>query len=123
MSESKTFHEITPHEAWELYQAGQAIIIDVREPSEYAVERIRGALLSPIATLNATALPDGKGGKRIVFSCASGNRSARAALAYLDAGREEATHIKGGMKAWKEAGLPYVGVDPATGGIKDRNVG
>ena len=122
MSESKTLFEITPQEAWELYQAGQAIIIDVREPAEYAVERIRGALLSPIATLNPTALPDGKGGKRIIFHCASGARSARAAALYLDAGRTEATHIKGGIIAWKQAGLPYVGVDPATGGIKDRNV-
>ena len=122
MSESKTFYEITPEEAWELFQAGQAIIIDVREPAEYSVERIKGALLSPIATLNPTALPDGKGGKRIIFHCASGNRSARAAAAYLDAGRTEATHIKGGIAAWKKAGLPYVGVDPATGGIKDKNV-
>ena len=122
MTESKTLFEITPQEAWELFQAGQAIIIDVREPSEYAVERIRGALLSPIATLNPTALPDGKGGKRIIFHCASGARSARAAALYLDAGRQEATHIKGGIIAWKQAGLPFVGVDPATGGIKDKNV-
>lgn len=122
MSESKTIHEITPDEAWGLYDDGKAIIVDVREPAEFAVERVKGALLSPLATLNATALPDGKGGKRIIFMCAGGNRSARAALAYIDAGRDEATHIKGGMSAWKASGLPYVGVDPMTGGIKDKQL-
>lgn len=118
----KVLHEITPREAWDLYREGKAILIDVREPAEFAVERVRGALLSPLATLNPTALPDGKGGKRIIFYCASGNRSRQAATAYLGAGRSEATHVLGGMAAWKEAQLPYVGVDPMTGGIRDRNV-
>ena len=45
-------------------------------------------------------------GKRIVFYCAFGERSAMAVQAAQDAGLLSAIHIQGGMDAWKKAGGP-----------------
>jgi rhodanese-related sulfurtransferase len=43
-------------------------------------------------------------GKRIVFYCAFGERSAMAVQAAQDAGITSARHIEGGIAAWKKAG-------------------
>lgn len=45
-------------------------------------------------------------GKRFVFFCAGGLRSALAAKAVQDMGLEPVCHIAGGFGAWKEAGGP-----------------
>jgi rhodanese-related sulfurtransferase len=45
-------------------------------------------------------------GKRIVFYCAFGERSAMAVQAAQDAGLETACHIQGGIDAWKKANGP-----------------
>jgi rhodanese-related sulfurtransferase len=45
-------------------------------------------------------------GKRIVFYCAFGERSAMAVQAAQDAGLKTACHIQGGIDAWKKANGP-----------------
>jgi rhodanese-related sulfurtransferase len=90
-----------------LLNAGKLLLIDVREPSEYASERIPGALLYPLSTFDATALPD-DGSRRIVFHCGSGKRSLVAAERRLAAGQVNAAHMGGGIAAWKAAGLPVI---------------
>ncbi len=95
------------------------ILIDVREPAEYAAERIRGALLFPLSTFDPHALPD-CGKRTVVFQCGSGIRSAKAVAACQKAGLPHDSHLKGGIQAWKAAGLPTVIVDPATGQTRDR---
>ena len=45
-------------------------------------------------------------GKRVVFACRSGNRSVSASLIAQHAGLPYSAHLAGGIKAWKEAGLP-----------------
>ena len=102
-----TIDELEPAEVGRLMDAGLAHLIDVREPAEYAAERIPGAALHPLSTFNAAALPVGDE-RRIVFHCGSGNRSLQAAEKFLAAGRRRAAHLRGGLKAWKEAGLPVV---------------
>jgi len=47
-------------------------------------------------------------GKRIVFYCAFGERSAMAVQAAQDAGLKTACHIQGGIDAWKKANGPLV---------------
>lgn len=96
------------------------ILIDVREPGEYAVERIHGALLFPLSTFDPRALPD-FGDRKIVFSCGSGRRSAKAMAAADDAGLTVAGHLAGGLAAWKAAGLPTIAVNPATGQLHARH--
>jgi rhodanese-related sulfurtransferase len=47
-------------------------------------------------------------GKRLLFYCAFGERSAMAVQAAQDCGLTAASHIEGGIDAWKKAGGPLV---------------
>ena len=111
--------DMHPDEVSALLDARQIILIDVREPTEYAAERIHGALLYPLSTFDPQALPDVRT-HRVVLHCGSGKRSAAAALKCIDAGAHEFAHISGGIAAWKAAGLPVIRVDPATGRLMDK---
>jgi len=109
--------DLSPADAKSLIDQGEAILIDVREPYEYGFERIPGALLFPLATFDPAALPCG-GPQKIVLQCGTSKRSGMAAQRMIDAGCAVVYHIKGGLAAWKEAGLPLLGVNPTTGAIE-----
>ncbi len=96
-----------PEQIAELLRSGKTLLIDVREPAEYAMERIHGALLFPLSTFDATVLPD-DGERRVIFHCGTGKRSLAAAEKRLAAGHVQAAHMRGGITAWKAAGLPVI---------------
>jgi rhodanese-related sulfurtransferase len=98
---------LAPAEVARLLKAGKLLLIDVREPAEYAAERIHGALLYPLSTFDASALPT-DGSRRVVFHCGSGKRSLTAAEKWLAAGQSHGAHMGGGIAAWKAAGLPVI---------------
>jgi len=98
---------LDPAEVAGLLRAGKLLLVDVREPEEYAAERIAGALLYPLSTFDASTLPD-DGPRRILFHCGSGKRSLIAAERRLAAGHAHAAHMGGGIAAWKAAGLPVI---------------
>jgi len=98
---------LDPTEVSRLLEAGKLLLIAVREPAEYAAERIQGALLYPLSTFDATVLP-AEGTRRVVFHCAGGKRSLEAAEKRLAAGSAHAAHMGGGIAAWKTAGLPVI---------------
>jgi rhodanese-related sulfurtransferase len=81
------------------------VLIDVREPAEFAAERIEGALLFPLSSFDPAALPD-PGIRKLVFQCGSGKRSAMAVERSVAAGLPYTAHLAGGLMAWKAAGLP-----------------
>jgi rhodanese-related sulfurtransferase len=116
MTESRRdgIEELTAQQVATLLRNHEILLIDVREPEEYAVQRIAGALLYPLSTLDAAMLPP-DASRRVVFQCGSGKRSALAAKARLAAGAPNAAHLAGGIGAWIAAGLPLIAVDPATG--------
>lgn len=114
----KVLEHWTPEDVAGALARREIVLIDVRTPAEYMMEHVRGALLAPMAGFDAAAMPD-EGSKRIVFHCGSGIRSRKMAEAWLEAGHDRAAHLEGGFGAWKAAKLPYVGIDPATGGPKD----
>jgi rhodanese-related sulfurtransferase len=95
------------------------VLIDVREPDEFASERIHGALLFPLSTFDPKALPD-QGDRKIVLQCGSGMRSAKALAICMDAEVAVAGHLAGGIKAWKAAGLPVISTDPDTGKSREQ---
>jgi rhodanese-related sulfurtransferase len=101
---------LNPADVARLLHTGKLLLIDVREPEEYASERIPGALLYPLSTFDAAALPD-DGSRRVVFHCGSGKRSLAAAERRLAAGQAHAAHMGGGLSAWKAAGLPLIAAD------------
>jgi rhodanese-related sulfurtransferase len=109
-------HEFDAAQVLALLRSRQAVLIDVREPEEFEAERIPGALLFPLSEFDVESLPL-DGSKRIIFQCGTGRRSAQAAQRLLESGRPEAAHLGGGLKAWKEAGLPITAFDPATGQV------
>lgn len=105
--------DLEPADVARRMAARSILLVDVREPDEYAAERIHGALLYPLSTFDPRALPDA--GSKFVFQCGSGMRSAKAMAAAAAAGLAVTGHLAGGIKAWKEAGLPVISIDPATG--------
>lgn len=99
-------------------KAGNILLVDVREPAEFANERIHGALLHPLSTFEPKALPT-DGTRRLIFQCGSGKRSRKALEAFRAATGVDAAHLAGGIGAWKQAGLPHVRIDPASGKVED----
>lgn len=89
------------------------LVLDVREPDEYAAGHISDALHIPMGAL-PTRLPEVPDDRRLVVVCRSGHRSARA-TAYLRQEGLDAVNLDGGMRAWVAAGRPMTtdrGTDP-----------
>ena len=89
-------------------------MIDLRENTEREKHGvIPGSLHAPYPDLQENVRAGGMlrelaeaTGKRLVFYCAFGERSAMAVQAAQDAGLASARHIEGGIAAWKKAGGP-----------------
>src|ERR1700686_3298423 len=105
---------ISAQEAQTLIGRPDVALVDLREPRERSKHGvIPGSLHTPYADLGASVRPGGMlnelaraTGKRIVFYCAFGERSAMAEQAAQEAGLATARHIQGGMDAWSKAGGP-----------------
>jgi rhodanese-related sulfurtransferase len=78
---------------------GKPVLIDVREPREFASGHVKGSVNIPLGALAAKA---GKydSGTDTYLICHSGNRSASAARVLQRAGFEHAYSVKGGIAAW-----------------------
>ncbi len=96
---------LTPQDVREGMEAGRILLVDVREPDEIAAESIPGAVPFALSQFDPAQLPDPQG-KRLVFSCRSGQRSQRAAALAQAAGLPFEEHMQGGILGWKAAGLP-----------------
>ena len=85
---------------------GKILLLDVREPTEFTDGHIAGAVNFPLSTFNPANLPR-EAGKKIVFSCRSGQRTQRAIEMARLGGRSDAnTHYAGSMNDWLAAGEP-----------------
>jgi rhodanese-related sulfurtransferase len=80
------------------------LLVDVREPSEWTGGHAPAAYHQPLGRLDPARLPRADA---YYVICRSGNRSARATKALIDAGLD-AHNVHGGMNAWTHAGLPVV---------------
>jgi sulfur dioxygenase len=105
---------IRADEAVALVGAPDVAFVDLREPRERAKHGvIPGSLHAPYPDLPANVRSGGMlnelaraTGKRIVFYCAFGERSAMAVQRAQEAGLASARHVHGGMDAWSKAGGP-----------------
>ena len=103
-------------EAMALRGRPDVAIVDLREKSEREKHGvIPGSLHAPYPAIDESLQPGGMlrevaaaTGRRIVFFCAFGERSAMAVAAAKEAGLANAAHIAGGIDAWKKAGGPIV---------------
>ena len=81
------------------------LLVDVREPDEFADVRAPGAMLVPMSTFAARVgeLPTDR---PLLLICHLGGRSAAAAGFLIRSGRADVVNVAGGMDAWERAGLP-----------------
>jgi rhodanese-related sulfurtransferase len=104
------FTRISVAEAKEKLDAGEAVMIDVREPNEYVEVHASGVRLVPVNTVlsEIQQIRDYAGDKEILFICKSGQRSALAAefAAAGGLGEKPLFNVEGGTIAWVQAGLP-----------------
>ena len=94
----------------------EILLVDLRETGERTKHgMLSGALHAPYPAIDESLKPGGMlrevaaaTGRRVVFFCAFGERSAMAVKAAKEAGLANTAHIEGGMDAWKKAGGPVL---------------
>lgn len=105
---------LTPAQVKDEILLGDSTLIDIREPDEVKeTGAIPGSINAPRGMLEFYAdeslpyhIPEFKKDSRIILQCASGGRSALAVVTLKQMGYANIAHLDGGLKAWKEAGLP-----------------
>ena len=106
----------TAREAIERLGRPEILLVDLRETSERLKHgTLAGALHAPYPAIEENLKPGGMlrevaaaTGRRIVFFCAFGERSAMAIAVAKEAGLANTAHIAGGIDAWKKAGGPVL---------------
>ena len=97
---------MTPQQAKAAVDAGDAVIIDVREDEEVAQQAIPGATHIAMSEL-IDRLAEVPRDRTVIFICHSGGRSQNV-CEYLEAneGFGQLVNLEGGIVAWSQAGLP-----------------
>jgi rhodanese-related sulfurtransferase len=107
---------LSPREAIAILGRPDVMLVDLRESGERAKHgTLTGALHAPYTSIEENLRRGGMlrevaaaTGRRMVFFCAFGERSAMAVAAAKEAGLANAAHIAGGLDAWKKAGGPVM---------------
>ncbi|MDR7500448.1 MAG: molybdopterin-synthase adenylyltransferase MoeB [Armatimonadota bacterium] len=97
--------DISPQQAKELLDGGEAVLLDVREPWEWTTARIPGARLIPLSELPAR-LGEVPTDRPVIVYCAVGQRSAAVVQALRAQGHDRAYNIAGGIVAWMNGQYP-----------------
>ena len=103
---------VSPEEAVTMVNDPNVVFVDLRDSSELqregkipgAVHVNRGMLEFSIDPSYPAHNPVFDSGKKIMFYCAGGGRSALAAATAQDMGVRNVAHVRGGFKGWREAG-------------------
>jgi len=90
------------------------LLVDVREPNEFADFRADGAVLLPLSTflLRYRELPQDR---PLLMICRTGARSGQATAFLLANGWSDVVNVAGGTLAWERAGLAIRRGSPAPG--------
>ena len=100
-----TLTPLSPEEVKARLDAGRAVLIDIREPDEFARSHVPGARSHPLSGWEAAHLtvdPDAD----VVFPCRSGMRTAGACDRLAARVTGDAYVLSGGLDGWMKAGLP-----------------
>ena len=119
----KRIEHLTPEEARkEIEAGGDLILLDTREPHEYAEAHLDGAVLVPPAEVLERIdeiAPDTS--QRLLVYCRTGNRSARAVHQLQEElGYENAVNVSGGIVEWQQKGLPVAEAEGMTREQRER---
>lgn len=101
--------DVSPNEAVLLINRARAVVLDVRNPSEFAVGHITDAINIPLAELESRIGELAKHkDKPLLVNCQGGVRSAKACAVLKKAGFSRLYNLAGGINAWTEIKLPVV---------------
>ena len=94
-------------QATQLINREDALLLDVREPNEFAAGHVLGAKNLPLARLEAAGADLAKRKERpVIVYCDGGERSGKALSALRKQGFTRLANLTGGLKAWQQAGMP-----------------
>lgn len=94
-------------EATRLMNQPGALVLDVREPAEYAAGHLPRARHIPLGQLSGRIGEIAKfKEKPVIVTCRSGARSGSACRALKNAGFTQVYNLQGGVGAWSQANLP-----------------
>lgn len=99
---------LSPHDVAERLGQGHAILVDIREPDEFARRHVPGALSVPLSRLDAGPIACAPG-TEVIFTCRTGMRTGNNATRLAAAAGGRASVLAGGVDAWASAGLPVAG--------------
>ena len=106
-SRLRGYKQISAQEAVQLLNHDDALLLDVREDSEFKDGHIIDAMHIPLGKLDSRIDELEKfREKSIIVSCRSGHRSSAACARLRKGGYETVYNLKGGVMAWQSAGLP-----------------
>ena len=105
---------LTPAQLAAELREGSPLVVDLREPEERtangviprSVHAARGMLEFYADPTSPYHRPEFRPDRRVILHCASGGRSALAAVTLARLGYGDVAHLDGGLKTWKEQGLP-----------------
>lgn len=100
-----TLTPLKPADVAERLKTSRAILIDIREPDEFAREHVSGAVHAPLSRIDGLAL-EGHAGRDVIYTCRTGNRTAVNGVKLAACVPGEAFVLEGGLDAWKACGLP-----------------
>ena len=100
---------LSPQNAVQRINREKAVVIDVREPAEFAAGHITNAKNVPLAQFEER-LPQVVKNKAlpVILVCATSPRAVRAQVLARKLGYDHAEALAGGLQAWRTAGLPVV---------------
>ena len=98
---------ISPAEAKRLVDEGNALLVDIREPEEFAGKCIEGARLEPLSVM-PFLVPDPDRERPAVFYCHSGRRAKENTGVLERRGFAITYLVEGGLEGWEKAGQPVV---------------
>lgn len=102
-------------------ERGTLVLIDCREPEEFATGVIPGAWKVPLASVQKSVLDAGLSPEAdVVIYCAVGARSAVAGKLLQDVGFQKVRNLAGGIARWSNLGFPVVGEDGFTPEQRER---
>lgn len=101
-------HDIDAATAKAWLDARDAVMVDVREASEYDFENVPGSVLLPLSFLDPDTFPPITD-KKVVILCAIGKRGEAARKQLASVGLANIHNLVGGLDAWKKAGFETQG--------------
>jgi rhodanese-related sulfurtransferase len=94
-------------------EAGEVVLIDVRDPEEFAASRIAGALNAPSGQLDTATIPR-EDERETIFYCRTGERSAKVAEQMADRYGGTVRYLDGGITGWVSGGRATIAQSPAS---------